>query len=253
MSVVKKEVVQAAGSLQVCAGQVAGVESAICSMVDLFERDNSAAVFQIDATNAFNSRNRNIFLDNIKVICPERSNLVFVVNCYTLPSRLFVRGKGELKSKTRTTQGNPIVIGLYALSKTPLMTAVTSPSKSMYRSSSNRFYNVAFADGFAGCGKLESLKQWFGEMCRLGPFIGYYVNPTKTWLIVKDHELLKAFWKFAGTGIKITSGGRRHLIGVISTNENKNKFIDEKTDELCKEIEVLSTIAATEPHDLYSV
>ena len=54
MSVVKKEVVQATGSLQACAGQVAGVESAIHSRVDLFESDNSAAVLQIDATNAFN-------------------------------------------------------------------------------------------------------------------------------------------------------------------------------------------------------
>ena len=44
MSVVKKEFVQAAGSLQVCAGQVAGVESATRSMVDLFESDNSATV-----------------------------------------------------------------------------------------------------------------------------------------------------------------------------------------------------------------
>ena len=42
MSVVKKEVVQAIGSLQVCAGQVTGVELAIHSMVDFFEKDNSA-------------------------------------------------------------------------------------------------------------------------------------------------------------------------------------------------------------------
>ena len=65
MSVVKKEVVQAAGSLQVCAGQVAGVESDIHSMVDLFESDNSATVLQIDATNAFNSLNRNVFLHTV--------------------------------------------------------------------------------------------------------------------------------------------------------------------------------------------
>ena len=87
MSVVKKEVIQAAVSLQVCSGQVAGVESAIHSKVDLFKSDNSAAVLQIDATNAFNSLNRNVFLRNIKVICPEISN--FVINRYTLPSRLF--------------------------------------------------------------------------------------------------------------------------------------------------------------------
>ena len=65
MSVVKKEIVQAAGSLQVCAGQVAGVESAIHCIVDLFESDNSAAVLHNDATNALNSLNRNVFVNNI--------------------------------------------------------------------------------------------------------------------------------------------------------------------------------------------
>ena len=43
MSVVKKEVAQAAGPLQVCTGQVADVKLAIHSMVDFFESDNSAA------------------------------------------------------------------------------------------------------------------------------------------------------------------------------------------------------------------
>ena len=90
----------------------------------------------------------------------------------------------------------------------------------MHHSSSNPFYNVAFADDFTGFGKLESLKQWFGEICRLGPFIRYYVNPTKTLLIVKGHELETVFRIFAGTGIRITSDGRRHLGGVIGTNEN---------------------------------
>ena len=52
MSVVKKKVVQPAGSLQVCTVQVTGVGSAIHSMFDLFERDNSGALLQIDATNS---------------------------------------------------------------------------------------------------------------------------------------------------------------------------------------------------------
>ena len=111
------------------------MDSAIQNMVDLFESDNSAAVLQIDIANVFNS---NIFLYNIKVICPEISN--FVINYYTLPSRLFVKGKGELKSQKGAMQGNPIAIALYALSVPPLMTAVTSPSESMHHSSSNAFY-----------------------------------------------------------------------------------------------------------------
>ena len=58
------------------------LESAIYSMVDLFESDNSAAVLQINVTNAFNSLNRNVFLHNIKVICPEISNFVIVTRYY---------------------------------------------------------------------------------------------------------------------------------------------------------------------------
>ena len=83
-------------------------------------------------------------------------------------------------------------MGLYALGITLLITAVTSPSRSMHHSSKNPFYNVAFADNITGCGKLEFLKQWLDKICRLGPFIGYYINLIKTWLI-KDHELEKAF------------------------------------------------------------
>ena len=37
------------------------------------------------------------FYNNIKVICPEISDLV--INRYTLPSSLFATGKGELKSQ----------------------------------------------------------------------------------------------------------------------------------------------------------
>ena len=44
------------------------------------------------------------------------------------------------------------------------MTVVTSRSETMDHSSINLFYNVAFANDFTGCGKIESLKQWFGEI-----------------------------------------------------------------------------------------
>ena len=89
-------------------------------------------------------------------------------------------------------------------------------------------------------------------LCRLGPFIGYHVNPTKTSPTVKDHELGKAVRIFAGTGIKITLDGRRHFGGVIGTNDNKNKYIDEKIDKWCKIIEVLATFAAAEPDTAFA-
>ena len=44
----------------------------------------------------------------------------------------------------------------------------------------NQFHQVAFADDFTGCGKLDSLREWFDEIVRLGPYIGYHVNPKKS-------------------------------------------------------------------------
>ena len=67
----------------------------------------------VDASNAFNSVNRKVFLHNVKVVCPPLST--FVKNCYQLPSRLFVIGGVELKSSEGTTQGDPIAMMIYAI------------------------------------------------------------------------------------------------------------------------------------------
>ena len=55
--VTKPDVIDASGSLQVCAGHKSGSEAAIHAMRELFEHDNSDAVLLIDASNAFNSLN----------------------------------------------------------------------------------------------------------------------------------------------------------------------------------------------------
>ena len=62
VSVLKKEVVSSAGSLQVCAGQEAGSEPAIHAMEKIFKEESTVAVLLVDAENAFNSINRKVFL-----------------------------------------------------------------------------------------------------------------------------------------------------------------------------------------------
>ena len=66
-----------------------------------------------DASNVFNSVNRNVFLHNVKVICQPIST--FVKNCYQAPSCLFVIGGVELKSSEGTTQGDPIAMMIYVI------------------------------------------------------------------------------------------------------------------------------------------
>ena len=81
---------EAAGPNQLCAGQQAGCEAAVHSVVETFNDDDNdvEGILQVDAINAFNTINRQVLLHNIKIICPHLAT--YVVNCYGLPARLFV-------------------------------------------------------------------------------------------------------------------------------------------------------------------
>ena len=57
---------QAAGPLQLCAGQPAGCKAAIHAMRKVFDLSEAEAVLQVDATNAFNCLNRQAALRNIQ-------------------------------------------------------------------------------------------------------------------------------------------------------------------------------------------
>ena len=74
MKVIKPDVIDASGSLQVCAGLKSGSEAAIHAMHSIFEADETDAVLLIDASNAFNALNRAAALHNITVLCPSIAN-----------------------------------------------------------------------------------------------------------------------------------------------------------------------------------
>ncbi|EDO37442.1 predicted protein [Nematostella vectensis] len=68
--VTKRDIIEASGALQVCAGLKSGAKAAIHAMRDIFDDDDTDAVLLIDASNAFNSLNRASALHNIAVLCP---------------------------------------------------------------------------------------------------------------------------------------------------------------------------------------
>ena len=117
MKILKHDVIDASGSLQVCAGLKCRSEAAIHAMRKMFEADGNDAVLLIDASNTFNSLNRSAALHNIRVLCPTLATFL----TYSEPARLFITGGKEIKSAEGTTQGDPITIGLYAVSLHPLI------------------------------------------------------------------------------------------------------------------------------------
>ena len=57
LSVLKEDIQEAAGSSQLCAGQLSGCEVAVHSVQTLFGSPDTEAAMLVDATNAFNSLN----------------------------------------------------------------------------------------------------------------------------------------------------------------------------------------------------
>ena len=74
---------------------------------------------------------------------------------------------------------------------------------------------VWHADDATAAGKLAHLKTWWNSISELGPGFGYYLNASKTLLIIKDGYYEEAVTTFQETGVSITAEGRRHLF--IST------------------------------------
>ena len=58
MKLLRKDILKARGSLQLCAGQDVGCEAAIHAIYDMLNEDDTEAVLMIDAWNDFNSINK---------------------------------------------------------------------------------------------------------------------------------------------------------------------------------------------------
>jgi len=244
----KKDVTESAGSLQLCAGQDSGCESAIHGMVDIWNDINTEGVLQVDASNAFNSINRNVLLHNIKIICPEMA--CYVTNTYCQPARLFIIGGKELSSKEGTTQGDPISMAVYALGLGPLLTQLILDQE--LASNEDNVKLAAYADDLAAGGGLKDLKIWWDTLIKIGPKIGYYPNADKSWLIVKPSKLQDAETIFESSGVHITASGNRHLGAIIGSIDFRHQYMSSLVQKWVAEINTLSDFARTDPHSAYS-
>ena len=73
-------------------------------MKTIFQEDKTEGVLLIEASNAFNSRNRAVAFHNIQITCPGASTVL--INTYRSHLRIFILGGAELLSREGTTQGD---------------------------------------------------------------------------------------------------------------------------------------------------
>ena len=60
-------------------------------------------------------------------------------------------------------------------------------------------------------GSLSELRLWWDKLLQFGPAFGYFPNPSKICLVVKESFYDAAVEMFQGSGISITVDGKRHL------------------------------------------
>ena len=241
MNVAKGDVVEASGSLQLCAGQKAGSEAAIHAMHTVFEADDTDAALLIDASNAFNALNRATALHNIRVLCPVIA--VYAINTYRKSARLFITGGKEILSAEGTTQGDPLAMGLYALSVQPLITSlgVASSTKQCW-----------FADDACGAGSILEIKKWWDALNTLGPGFGYFPNAQKCWIISKADKEASVKEVFKDTAVNVTVQGQKHLGAVIGSREYLEKYVSEKVTNWVSEVTKLAEFALSQPQACYA-
>ena len=80
-----------------------------------------------------------------------------------------------------------------------------------------------------------------------GKKYGYYVNESKSWLIVKSLELVSEANTIFGKSVNITNEGKRHLGAVIGSQKYKGQYCSKKVDTWVTELTTLTEMAKTQP------
>ena len=234
--VVKKDIVEAVGTLQTCAGMESGIEGAIHAVKRGWDEPGCEAVLLVDADNAFNRINRKVSLENIKSLCPPIHK--YLLNCYNTPARLYLKDGTWILSKEGATQGDNLAMAMYSLSTRPLIELLAGVI------ADQDVFQTWFADDSSALGKLAAIKIWWDTLCKHGPGFGYHPKPAKTILILKDETFMpKALEIFGDTGIKITCDGDRHLGAVIGSEKFKDEYVSKKVAGWIEDVKKLSRFA----------
>ena len=225
LRVTRDDILKAVGSIQLCAGQEAVCEAGIHAMRNLFEDEGAEMMLMVNASNAFNSLNREAALRNTRILCPVLAPML--TNMYRSHSMLFIDGD-HILSQEGTTQGDPLAMAMYAL---PLI-----------RKLHGNVTQVWYADDASAGGRTSDLCVWWDSLVSYGPRFGYNPNPCKTWLVVKPEHLPAAEEHFQGSGVNITIQGHRYLGAPLGSKSFVEDFIRDKISCWGSEIRRLSEI-----------
>ena len=111
---------------------------------------------------------------------------------------------------------------------------------------------IWYADDAGATGTLERLKEWWDLLNTEGPQLGYFPEASKSWLVVKPSFENEAKQIFLGSGVKITSEGRKYLGSPIGNKSFVDSFVSDLVADWKKELLDLTEICKQEPQVCYA-
>ena len=165
-----------------------------------------------------------------------------IINSYRSDCYIFIGGE-VMHFSDGTTQRDPLAMAMYAIATLPLICHLKEAS------SANQ---VWFADDATTGDPIQHLKQSWEVLEKIDTDFGYYVNASKSWLIVKEEHQTDAIDIFANNGVRITKEGKRHLGAALGRETFFEEFVTAKIQEWVQEVDQLSNIVSMQPHTAYA-
>ena len=129
----------------------------------------------------------------------------------------------------------------------------TKPIQDALKLISPQTIQVWLADDATWASSLTNLKAWWDTIITECPKLGYYVNESKSWLIIEEARQLDHTKElFCDTVIKYTTEGKRHLWATIGSADFRTAYATEKVKEWYDEMEILSDFAKSQPQSAYA-
>ena len=163
----------------------------------------------IDARNAFNEENRTAILWAVWHEWPGVAQFTF--NCYCHWATLVFKDIGDgsghfLHSKEGVTQGDPLDMIAHGIGVLPLIRELWDANPCVTQ--------PQYADDAGAGGAIQQAQAHFWDMQARGPARRYYLEPTKSILVVTPGNAARAEEHFRGLGIRVVTG-HRYLGGFI--------------------------------------
>ena len=243
MKVIEWDVRKVTAPLQLCVGIPSACEAAVHSMEKALMQQDVQGLLLVDASNAFNSLNRQAALHNVPIICPALGRVF--ANTYSTPSRLFVSGGGEVRSREGTCQGDPLAMAIYAVATMPLAHHLADRCPNVLQ--------TWYADDDAAAGSLCDLRHYWSEVFATGPGYGYQPNAQKSVILVKPEHEAEAAQLFQDTGVNVVTSGCHYLGCPLGSEAFCQSSVAATVAGWQADVRKLSTLAKTQPHAAYTV